>query len=173
MSLLVLEPHSGHIVRHISVEVADAALCLVDRAVSHPGQTVLETVMVGVTCSDELVRAREVLHRTEILCDGSESAVEDTFLYSVSPLSVSCSHKVVAHSPGVVCHVTSLVACKRVIASKSLCAGVDSVDEHIRSLHLVISLESCLEVLLLAGVSIEDHRDLHQLVHSHTVHMEL
>ena len=109
----------------------------------------------------------------EILGDRSKAGIENGLLYAVSPLSVTCSHQIIADCPGIVSNVACLMAGERIVACKSLCAGVHAVNQHVRSLHLIISLESGLEISLLTCMHIQDHRNLHELVHGHAMHMEL
>ena len=102
------------------MEIANAALGLMDRPVGHPGQAVLETVVVGLSGGDHLVGAGEILHGLEILCDGSESAVEYSFLNAIRPTAVSGGHQVVTHRPGVVADIAGLMARERVVSGESL-----------------------------------------------------
>ena len=120
LALTVFHPHAGNVVREITVQVADTAFGLVDRTVLHPGQAVFEGIVVRIAGGDELVGAGEVLHGLEVLRYGSETAVEDSFLYPVSPLAVSGDHQIVAHGPGVVGDVAGLMARKGIVSCQGL-----------------------------------------------------
>ena len=64
--------------------------------ISHPSKSSLEFIVVGITCRNELVRTREVLHGLEILGDGSKGCIKYRFLNAISPFHMTCGGKEIA-----------------------------------------------------------------------------
>ncbi len=146
------------------MDVARAALGIMARAIGQAGPRSMRpeapvVVATVVLCSDRLVGCGIVLVSTEVLGDAAESGVEDNPFDLIRPGRIPRGHQHVPVAPTQGHGNAHLVGALRFLAIEIFDSGRNTIHQHMSILERGESVDRRFQILLFAGVIVQDGRN--------------